>query len=247
VPANIECGEYWLLETAVTGRVPFRLIAGAPERLHRQWNKPPHGLSQEQLIATLHRLFHAGDISATVHERRIIDGETDDWFPRDNYEPSLEEIQRAFLWHEPESHRYVLRYAYGLTAQGGQRWEDIACPDWSRFHEVDYIGQEAITDLIVTAGSLARADEVLQLEFPDHQLRRIPGIDHLHELRPWHATYWKTLPVGYRLQWACEPDPNEPVYDVEAARRFASDPELQRAAREQWKTYERWHCGFSKR
>jgi hypothetical protein len=244
VPANIEFGEYWLLETAVTGRVPFNFIDCPPRALIAQWNKQPHGLSKEQLIATLHRLFQAGDISAWVDECRILDGKPEERFLRDNYTPSLEEIERAFRWDEPENHQYVPRYAYSLTAQGGQRWEEIARPDWSRFHELDYIGEDAPTGLIVTAGSLARAEEVLQSDFPRYQLRRIAGIDRLHELRPWHATYWKTLPDGYRLQWACERDPNEPAYDIEAARRFASDPELQRAAQERWEAYDRWHREF---
>jgi hypothetical protein len=247
VPTSIEFGEYWLLETAVDGRVPLYLIEGPPSQLIEQWNKKPHGLSERQLIETLHRLFQAGDISAVVAERRIVHGETKDRIVRDNYTPTLDDLQRAFRWEEPGRCPYVLRYAYGLTAQGGVRWEQIADPDWSRFYEHIHLDDgERTTGLVVTAGSTARAEEVLERDFPLCRLRRISGIDRLDELRPWHATYWKTLPVGYRLQWACEPDPNEPYCDVEATHRPAINPEMQRALREREIASYRWHDGFPK-
>lgn len=68
----------------------------------------------------------------------------------------------------------------------------MAEPEWQRYFEL-VNEEDDIWELV--AGSQQRLDEVLNSSEPPE------GVIERDILRPWKATYWKTLPSGYRVRF----------------------------------------------
>jgi hypothetical protein len=176
--------ELWILETAVHCWLPFQMLTGPDlEALH---NKRSHGLTPDALAELLHHLLRRGDIV-------------------------VEDLHRhRWLFSVPELREMLRRgtrdidAAYGLTEKGGARWEIEAQADWSRYiqdHKLDLRDQPEFREIICVdrdrfetyvTGRLVEFDDPTD---PASEIRDV--------LAPWPATYWKSLPVGYRLR--CRP------------------------------------------
>jgi hypothetical protein len=168
-------GEYWLLDSVVTLRYALDLLV-APD-LTLAFNRPHHGLEYAELADTLLRLFHGGDLSAERFEDEV------------EFLPTRAELEAALA-----GTRTVY---YGLTSQGGARWEAVSKPDWTRYVDAGYGLEEGEI--------IAREREVVAQYFGwEHYYWRnvvIPGSERWDVLEPWHATYWKTLPLGHRVRF----------------------------------------------
>ena len=87
---------------------------------------------------------------------------------------------------------------YGLTPEGGRVWESFAQPNWDAYLECYSRGPVGKNQVgVITSATLWRVQKILQNvrllgHFPNPERTR------LRVLRPWKATYWKTLPVGHR-------------------------------------------------
>lgn len=88
---------------------------------------------------------------------------------------------------------------YSLTAAGGELWEQIALPKWSKFGRIDY-------HLVHTTDRF-RVCEAYSVDVAIWMFRSILNcelsVSEVVQLEPWKATYWKTLDCGWRVSGYC--------------------------------------------
>ena len=168
--------------------------------------------TRRDLIETLGALFQQGDLWARVGKAKA-------------FVPTRDEIEAALA--------DGLQMVYGLTAQGGARWESLCRFDWSRF--VSWSSTSHSSELIAPTRELA--------EFLFHARQRDPVIRppvRWDIIRPWEATYWKTLPAGHRVRYRirrqrkgetlprANPFSNSPLWwnewEQQELRRFVAQP-----------------------
>jgi hypothetical protein len=133
---------------------------------------------------TVIKLIRQGDL--------IVQREANSELVGDPFNPTLLELSDAL------SGRSIL--AYRLSAQGGSRWEAAVQPRWNLFVDtwVSYDPDE---------GEIAAGDRGLIEAYRDAwpyiggNDEIIVGTETWETLRPWQATYWKTLPHGYRVRF----------------------------------------------
>jgi hypothetical protein len=171
---HISHGEAWLLEVAVDLILPIRQLALPSNKLRVWLNRGSHNLNAAQLEYTLRRLFDDGQIFACDlgNERRRI--------------PTDSELADAIAGR--------IAMAYGLTEQGGEYWESLADPDWSRYFEAIGWNGETVT---LFAGSRDRLIELVENSQLLWGARMNAAKLEIGQLHPWQATYWKSLLVGY--------------------------------------------------
>jgi hypothetical protein len=101
--------------------------------------------------------------------------------------PKYQEIDLALKRHDR-------RMQYMLTAKGGSQWESLSNPNW---------------DWCIS-GSLWENSEAKYLHIAEQNLefiryafnsQPILSSKTYQVLRPWQATYWKTLPEGHRIEY----------------------------------------------
>ena len=164
--------EYWLLDSVVQmDEVSFPEIA---YRLR---------LSRADTIEVAHSLFKSGDIRAWVF------ADAEDLEGEDDVVLTLAEIETIF-------DRKLDAYYY-LTEKGSAKWEAMVNPDWNRyfFHDANQESGEILSsdrDLI---------EEILSKDSLLHNWALVEGTEEWEILEPWEATYWKTLPRGYRVRY----------------------------------------------
>jgi hypothetical protein len=190
----MEKDEYWLLDSVVEARLSLKCLVS--EDIEARLNKRSHGLNRDELIEVLRDLFQRGDLLAKRMEKSVSKG---------FFIPSQTEIEDAFDGR--------LTCFYGLTLQGGARWEEVSQPHWERYiydvvsaepREGKTIGTDR--DLVEQYDSMGQYDSDILV---------IPGSKQWDVLRPWQATYWKELAVGHRLRFKYEwvgrsPEPPDP-------------------------------------
>jgi hypothetical protein len=173
-------GEYWLLNNAIRAWTPFYNLADEPSKLAVDYNKKPHGMSRSELIDTLTDLFDRGWIVAPEGDAA---GDPPVQLSRETITSYID--QRQFGW-------------YGLTALGGAVWEAFAVPDWARYIDISWGNPADGGELIGGSHDLVRLYLLTVHYFGYHV---VAGSQRQEEIRPWHPTYWKLLPVGYRTRF----------------------------------------------
>ena len=182
----MEYGEYAILELAVEFGIPLCIVAGPRELYEAQWAKPWHGLEHSQLLDIFEKLALTGDIF-------IRDS---NW---DAINLSRSELNVEFETRRPHSERTY----YGLTPQGGMRWEQFSKADWSRYHswEWDDEGEGVLEIAALTSETAERASRYVG---PFNELRIFVETLERRTLQPWMATYWKSFEVGHAVRFKCE-------------------------------------------
>lgn len=175
--------EYWLLDSVVEARDSLKCLVS--EDIEVAFNKQGHGLNRDELISVLDRLFQRGDLFAERKEKSVSKG---------FFIPTTAEIEEAFDGR--------LLCFYGLTSQGGARWEEVSQPHWERYI-VNYIYAEPQEGAII-GSDRDLVEQYDSLSQHDSDVLIVPGSKHWDVLRPWQATYWKELPVGHRLRFKYE-------------------------------------------
>jgi hypothetical protein len=178
--------EYWLLDSVVEQRHPLSLLA--MENVDAILDRPSHGMERGALIEQLAQLFGAGVLIATNETR----GE---------FAPMPDEIAAVF--------EGALDADYGLTAKGGQLWEEVSSPDWNRFVDGVFGESNEAGEFEGTnherVGEFVCADLENLLRFieslPFKGIAPHPPSLKWDELRPWQALYWKQLPSGHRARF----------------------------------------------
>lgn len=100
--------------------------------------------------------------------------------------------------------------AYGLTEEGGHQWELFAMPDWQSFIDTTFFRPVVgnVGDAAFVCADRHRLERYFRLANEaltnvDSSTARWDGV------QPWQATYWKTLPTGYRVRFRCNPEPKQ--------------------------------------
>jgi hypothetical protein len=182
--------EFWIMECALEHCVLIGNLSEPPyesvEAIIR-----PRGVDVEETIITLDRMFLQGDLTARTGRPGLGWDELTD-VPN----PSRGEIAQSLI--EPPRR---LRYHYQLTEQGARRWESVARPRWNEFLVISEGREEDNDPWIVTIEAMeAKVVEGLVAQSRSEG-GLIEGIVEMHPLVPWNATYWKTLPIGYRAHY----------------------------------------------
>jgi hypothetical protein len=179
----MDAGEYWLLDSVVESRDSLALLVS--NDIETAFNKRGHGLTRDQLINVLERLFVGGDLLAQCWEKSG---------PKEFFIPTRTEIEEAFNGR--------VRCFYGLTSQGGARWEEVSQPRWDRYIHDSVYAEPREGEIICSDRNLV--EQYDSLSRYDSDISVVPGSEHWDVLQPWQATYWKELPVGHRLRYKYE-------------------------------------------
>jgi hypothetical protein len=205
--------EYWLLDSAVEGWYPlFWLVE---DNVDEVFNKRHHGLERDELVSVLAELFERGDLLAQRVEKFI---------EKEIFTPTRAEIEAAL--------DRQFRCLYGLSSQGGARWEEVSSPQWERYISAGDYYEPREGEVIGSDGQLVEKYHSLSDYISDRSV--IAGSRHWDVLEPWQATYWKELPLGHRLRFN---------YEVKA--QPINDPAYMKKFREVWAVYTEMHKWYT--
>lgn len=183
-------GEYWILEAVVTFQFSLSLLVN--EEIEMHLNKESHGLDRKPLVEILERLFAAGLIEA--HKESDLDN---------TYSLNSDQIDIA-LNVNSKIENYNNGVYYGLTAKGGRVWEIFAKPDWNNFIDEssttsDDYDETGIWESEIICAVREKVEDYFNT--PDTEEEIILETVIWDEIKPWQATYWKQLPIGYRVHY----------------------------------------------
>ena len=214
---NVGQREYWFLDSVVEFELPLGLLTSPV--LEETLNRRGHGLDYAEVVKTLLYLFEMGYLFAQrmsnfLSRRRVIrDSVAGKPIPRrllgQPFTPTRGELEAGLRRKEPID--------YGLTAQGGAKWESIAQPNWKHYaqiHHGDLYQQTSERAVEVLAMDKALGEQYLFFakKYPD---LFVLSSATWNVLTPWEATYWKRLPMGHQLQMKCHEHPSV-LYQDEA-------------------------------
>ena len=187
-------GEYWLLEIMAEHMIPADFLMR--DDLDKLLDKQPHGLSQDELLATIFELSEQGLVSfINSHDQ------TERQFS------NTDQIRDALA---EESRRGRSKTSLCLTPDGARVWEAFAAPEWDRFVYEGYIFDESTGRVLVEliCASRRRLQGHLGSSYPS-----LSPIDRSRlwwsTIEPWQATYWKTLPKAHSVRFVGSDDRNE--------------------------------------
>jgi len=186
--------EYWLLNSAVEGWYP--LVWLVCDNVEEVFNKRHHGLQRDELVSVLAELFRRGDLLAQRVEKFI---------EKEIFTPTRAEIEAALDDR--------VRCYYGLTSQGGAKWEEVSRPQWERYITAGVYADPQEGEVIGSDRQLVEKYDSLSDYVTDISV--IAGSRRWDVLEPWQATYWKELPLGHRLRFKYEVKElpiNDPAY-----------------------------------
>ncbi|OQW91341.1 MAG: hypothetical protein BWK78_04940 [Thiotrichaceae bacterium IS1] len=175
-------------------------------------NKPPHNLSEIELTTRLYKFVQ--------NQLLVIFRETEICMPC--FEELLTIVStvckipsyKLFSIHLPKELQMEIR----LTPQGGEVWESVFQPDWTKYcsHTISFgTAEEDEREWIIEQPDLELLKAVIQIEkkylmIKNDEIRIKP-------IRPWTATYWKTLPEVYQAYFIVVEDYSEEMLDDERA------------------------------
>ena len=172
----MEYGEAWLLEILALMRLPVGRLRRNEQAMKEWLNRGYHGLSQEDLVLTLSKLFERQDIDA---------------YCDNNYQSLATWEEFLLAMNDRNSPMHC-----GVTQAGGERWERLARPDWSRYFE--YVGWDEST-VEITAGTPERLLELIaNADLLCDCSKMELGDNCITTVSPWETSTWKTLPQGFR-------------------------------------------------
>jgi hypothetical protein len=155
-------------------------------------NKQLHGLSQDELLATILELSRQGLVSYTTRHNQ-----TEFQFS------STDQIRNALA---EETRRGQGKTFLRLTSEGGRVWEAFAAPRWDDFiselEGFDESLDQYVTELICTNRGLL--ERYLKSGYPSLS-QIVPSRVWWDILEPWEVTYWKILPKAHRVRFV-DPD-----------------------------------------
>ena len=162
--------QFWILNTAADCGVSLRLIRA--DRAGYYFDDY-HGLDNDGLVDVLAVLFDEGYLAAEYSD------DSDDT----RFVPDRHMILQSINQGLP-------KLSYWLTPKGGEAWEELAKPDWSRFVVPDMNDGD---EHLLFGGSDDAIDEYIRFCIPN--AADVTEISRA-KLLPWEATYWKTLDRG---------------------------------------------------
>ncbi len=183
----MDSGERWLLDVVATFQIPVQwLLASNIEAL---LNRESHGLAASEVVNRLTNLLDAGHIAVS----RPVE------FGGEQLNLNGREVADALAEHSPET------LYYGLTENGGDLWESIFHPSWELY--VDATEGPEPERVEISSATRDLVEEYVGHIYQGSLSSKlaIPGSQCWHHLQPWHATYWKVLAAGWRLDFRASP------------------------------------------
>jgi len=189
VAGSVDPLQLWILTSLVEGIWYFPVLTSV-EKYQRQSNYRIPYATPDALLQAVEHLFRLEYLSAQRGKGCL------DW----------NNIDQLKEWvHGPDPDDFRSMTYFGLTAAGGARWEQECKADWSLFLNglgskgelMDVDGEMFTTYFHYEGTTFYRTWEYARrYEISSWDLRLM---SRGRELKPWKATYWKTLPRGYRL------------------------------------------------
>jgi hypothetical protein len=174
---SLDRDEYWLLDLVHGSSFPLYLLTDS--NLELIANRDSHGLSHAKLLDTLYRLFQDGSLVGIRYPNS------------ENY------IEANLTYHEIDDALQAKNdIQYQLTVEGGQQWEVLSKPNWDWCIGGGCYSEDQV---ISEATSRKVAEQYLQMNSYWDSIEVIPESIECELLRPWQATYWKTLSEGYKI------------------------------------------------
>lgn len=231
---GLGAGAFWILDLVVEGVDTIAdLSVEYLERLHKgsgygwsgveilqeQYNKPWHGLSEEELIETFIYLSSNDLIFCEFHRS----SPSKDPKPK----PKQYKLDLEFLKLLLYPDDLGLNICYGLTAKGGALWESITSPNWdlyiSGFATTLDDNSEGTWKCITEGSDRALIERCI--DESGFATPVDPAAVVWTDFSPWQATYWKTLPHGYRAEYIGKNVPPEESSLREACGMLTGAPE----------------------
>ena len=207
--------EYWLLDSAVEAWYP--LVWLVSDDVEGSFNKRHHGLERDELVSVLAELFGRGDLSAQRVEKFI---------EKEIFTPARAEIEAALDGR--------LDCLYGLSSQGGARWEEVSRPQWERYITAGVYADPNEGEVIGSDRQLVEKYD--SLSYYVSHISVVTGSKHWDVLEPWQATYWKELPLGHRLRFK---------YEREESKTDPASLEKFKEAWEEFKEIQKWYTPYT--
>lgn len=165
---------------------------GHPSENRWTFSPPPHNLADNQLADRLLRLLALGLLFSQINGQVL---------PKPTRSELLDYI-RMDIQSRP---RFQDCFFIGLTPRGGDLWEGHFSPDWSKYYCGVGFDYDEESDLPIPPSFRleAREEDFLRYVFEAYLKTRVPkpGTVKWERLEPWHVTYWKDLPYGYRVEF----------------------------------------------
>jgi hypothetical protein len=182
---------YWLLDSCIRHPWPVRFL-GAPN-VEEIFNERSHGLDHRALIDALLSLFMADYMKATWVGENL----SEDFFL-----PTHDQLRDDLRLGERKSRDGLTDHAlyYFATPAGGELWEAYSNPDWDRY-VYDIYGTD---EYELTSRSLPEIERYIEM------IRWSEGVSVMSDsmrsatIKPWQATYWKTLPDAHHVTFRPE-------------------------------------------
>lgn len=227
-------GAFWILDVVLEGlhsisslsveRLEYRSRRSGYDLSGEQWleidfNRPGHGLNERELMETFVDLSSNDLVSCDLYRGSAFGD------PKPEPEKCMLDLETLKSLLDPENHD--LSIYYGLTKKGGALWESITSPDWTLYISASATTFDDESDTDMWKCRAEGSDRALIERFISESSIAIPldpGASVWTELSPWQATYWKTLPHGYRVDYTGK-DAIEEIMSREANGKLTSAPE----------------------
>ena len=183
--------EYWLLNLVVYGSYPINLLSATnPGEI---FNRTGHGLSPERLKEVLWEMFEKEWLEAHIP-----------FIENPKPEPVNRSLIEAILDDQGPRYQFGKSLYYRLTSLGAAIWEAFASPSWDRYLDKGWFGHagEAVEMIGATEWRIQQYFSLIHLD----GIIATPNTIQWDEIRPWQCTYWKELPVGYRVRFVFKED-----------------------------------------
>jgi len=179
---NIDQADYALLNAVALVDWQVYMLTPGEVPMEDMMNVPSHGLDADKLFHHFLRLWQRGlvECTGTSFESPL--------------QPDAELLREQFNFADHPD-RII---AYRLTHEGGALWEEMTSPNWTLF--IRSGSDEDRPDRLWVLGAGDR-DRLELLRRSGFGVAPVSGTEKWEELRPWKATYWKTIQVGYELKF----------------------------------------------
>ncbi len=177
-------GELWILDSLVEVGYPLYWLLS--EDLEMVFNRKGHNLSYPNLVQTLFKLFSQGDLQAKKTVNYVDLNEI--------FLPSINDIEMGL------HNQLDFEFVYRLTPQGGNRWETYIQPNWERYIDAGYYTDPNMA--IAITSNKQNLEKYVEIQ---HYIWKNIIIENSFQreiLSPWQATYWKVLPLGYKVTFS---------------------------------------------
>jgi hypothetical protein len=173
-----ERARLWILETAVEVRPQLALIS-CPD-VEMSLNKEGHGLTIDELVPVVYEMVQSQLI--------LLCGDREHPMPATS--TSRDDVAQILSGSAPREP------VYEMSATGGEIWERAAHPRWENFVSVrgSYHSGRAGVGVWTIEGNTKESVQSVCEKYA-YAASECPVWT---TLVPWHATYWKLLPEGYR-------------------------------------------------